>query len=686
MKLISFIVLTFLSTCVIAQEENIDHLKPTVLKNFGRNAERMQDKYSAVRYYGAYLQKKPKDIKMTYHLGSLEESTRNYSKALEYYTLAFEADNELYINALYDRARMLKMLGRYEEAKSEFDRYLKLGKKTTERDAKKMATAEMLGCDTAMMLMKKPVQVAVQNLGKEVNKPHVEFSPIPVSKDEIIFGSLAEEELKYYELTEAKPKRKYYVATRENGKWVNHGEMDGPFNSEQTHLGNGAFSPDGNRFYFTKCEENWKMEVVCHLWVAKRNQRGWDAPVKLNAEVNPDGYSATQPTVGVESKRNREVIYFVSNRPDGYGGDDIWYTIFDAKKGTYSVPRNAGKSVNTPRQEATPFYFEKDRKLFYSTDGRSGLGGYDIYYSRGELKEWTPATNAGYPINSNVDDLSYSLSSDGDNGFIVSNRKGGNQLLHETCCDDIYEFYKTNPVNLFVKGVVAEFKGDEPQSTNLSYWDLYSKPTVAGAKVNIYVTENGQEVFLRSVETNDKGEYIIPLEQNLDYRLVVAKEGYLNNEVKLSTQGYVMSDTLSSNFGLNKPSDGAMVLQNIEYEFNSAELTAVAKSTIDNYLLKVLNDNPTIKVEIGAHTDDRGSDDYNKKLSQQRAESVVKYLTQKGVNSKRLVAKGYGESKPIAPNSNADGSDNEAGRQKNRRTEFKIIGKIDLPKVVEDED
>src|SRR5690606_35061985 len=121
---------------------NIDYLKPTALKNFGRNAERMQDSYSAVRYYTAYLQKKPQDMKLTYHLAGLEESTRNYSKALEYYTLAFESNNEEYIMALYHRGRMLKMLGRYEEAKSEFNRFLTIGKKTLEREAKKQATAE----------------------------------------------------------------------------------------------------------------------------------------------------------------------------------------------------------------------------------------------------------------------------------------------------------------------------------------------------------------------------------------------------------------------------------------------------------------------------------------------------------------------------------------------------------------
>jgi OOP family OmpA-OmpF porin len=686
MRYITFIILILISTCLIAQEENIDHYKPTVLKNFGRNAERLQDKYSAIRYYTAYLQRKPTDIKMTYHLGGLEESTRNYAKALEYYTLAFEADNELYIQALYDKGRMLKMLGRYDEARETFDKYLKLGKKTTDRDAKKKATAEMLGCDTASMLMQKPTLVALQHLGNDVNKPHIEFSPIPVSKDEIIYGSLAMDELKYYELTEAKPTRKYYVATRENGKWVNHGELDGPFNTEDVHVGNGAFSPDGQRFYFTRCEENWKNEVVCHLWVSKRNQRGWDEPQKLNELVNPAKYSATQPTVGIESKRKREVVYFVSNRPEGYGGEDIWYTIYDAKKKTYSTPRNAGKSVNTPRDEVTPFYFETERKLFYSSNGRSGLGGFDVYYSRGELKEWTPATNVGYPLNSSADDISYCLTEAGDNGFIVSNRSGGNQLLHATCCDDIYEFYKTNPVHLFVKGTVAQFSGDETQNTNLSYWDIYNKPTVQGAKVDLYITENGKEVFLRSIETDAKGEFLVPLEQHMEYRIRVTKEGYLNNEAQLSTMGYTMSDTLSSNFGLTLTPETALTLQNIEYEYNSAELTPQAKVTIDNYLLKILNINPEIKIELGSHTDDKGSDDYNKKLSQQRAESVVKYLTQKGINPKRLVAKGYGESKPIAPNSNPDGSDNEAGRQKNRRTEFKVIGKIDLPKVAEDED
>lgn len=683
MRIIIITLLLCFSFCAHAQEESLDYLSATALKNFGRNAERLQDTYSAVRYYTAYLQKKPKDIPMTYHLGKLEEATRNYSKALEYYTLTFEANNELYLEALYHRGRMLKMLGRYDEAKSELNRYLTIGKKSLDRDQKKLATTEMLGCDTASMLIKKPLAVALKNLGKDVNKPHIEFSPIPVSKDEIIFGSLQEEELKYYELTDVKPKRKLYVATREGDKWVNHGEMDGPFNSDEINIGNGAFSLDGNRFYFTRCEENWKMEMVCHLWVAKRNPRGWDEPMKLDEKVNMPKFSSTQPTVGKESKRNREVIYFVSDRLEGYGGKDIWYTIYDAKKNTHSEARNAGKAINTVRDELTPFYYEKEKKLYYSTDGRSGLGGFDVYYTRGELKQWTPATNVGYPINSSADDISYALTYTGDNGFIVSNRKGGQQILHETCCDDIYEFYKMNPVHLAVRGLVVEANSDELMNRNI---DFYSKAIIPGAQIQVFIIDNGQEVFMRTVEATEKGNYLIDLEQDKEYRLVMGKNGYLNNEIKISTIGYAMSDTLLGHVGLAKTTGDAFILKNIEYDFDSANLTELARKTIDDYLLKVLNDNPDIKIELSSHTDSRGADDYNKRLSQQRAESVVKYLTQKGINPKRLVAKGYGETKPIAPNTNPDGTDSEEGRQLNRRTEFKIIGRIELPKVTNDEE
>ncbi len=604
-----------------------------------------------------------------------------------YYSMAFEANKELYIMALYHKARMLKMQGEYDKAKAEFSSFLVAAKKMEDREIKKQATSEMNGCDSAKKLVNAPLAVAVVNMGTDVNKPHIEFSPMPISDSEIIYGSLPETELKFYELAEIKPKRKLFVAQKSGDKWVNKGEMPGPINSETMHTGNGTFSPDGQRFYFTHCEENWDMGVTCHIWVAMKNKVGWDEPVKLDEMINMSNYSSSQPTVGIDSKKKKEIIYFVSNRPEGIGGDDIWYTTYDLKKHIYAAPKNGGKTLNSVRNEMSPFYYEKERKLYFSTEGRPGLGGFDIYVTRGELKKWSDPSNVGYPINSSVDDIYYVLNPMGESGYMVSNRKGGSQLLHETCCDDIYEFYKINPIHIAIKGKVVKAesndylngKGDEITIDNNS-------SPIENTAIDIYIKENNQEIFLHTIETDTEGNYFLELEEKKDYKLALHKEGFLNNEINFTTAGITKSDTLLRNIGLGKLLEGTFIIENIEYEFNSAELTPLAKERIDNALLKVLIENPEIKIEIGAHTDNKGTNEYNKTLSQERAESVVKYLTAKNINPKRLVAKGYGETKPIALNENLDGSDNPTGRQTNRRTEFTIVGRIELPKVLLEED
>ena len=678
-----FALLSF-SESAYAQTEDLSRMKSTTLKNFAKNAERMSDTYTAIRFYTAYIEKRKEDWSTIYHLAELEESTRNYAKAKEYYSRAYEGKPDDFVAALYHKARMTKMMGDYYNARQEFQKFLALSKTQVDRDMRKEATAELAGCDTAAMLMTEPLPVVVKNMGASVNQPHIEFSPIPVTADDIIFGSLDEKELKYYELDEAKPRRKLYVAERKGDKWERRGELDGPFNSEEMHTVGGVYSPDGNRFYFTRCNEDWKQTVYCEIWMSKLAGEKWREPVKLEGEINLEGYSSSQPTIGVDSKTGKDIIYFVSDRPNGAGGDDIWYFTYDRTKDSHSSPRNVGRTINTTRDEMSPFFFDKEKKLYYSTQGRSGLGGFDVFVTRGEMKKWMSPVNVGYPVNSNADDIYYVVSESGNSGFLVSNRKGGQQILHETCCDDIYEWYKTNPVDikLEVSAVQTDYtKYLSGEADNLPAGSANSTNQLEKVTADIFIIENGVEVLLKSVETNQFGKISGDLEPDKEYRIELRKDGFLNNDIFINTTGMTGTQRISKFVGLTQNTTEQLIINNIEYDFNSPNLTENAKKELDNALIKVLQENPTIQIEIGSHTDSKGTAEYNKTLSQQRAESVVKYLTSKGIDAKRLKAKGYGEGNPIAPNENPDGSDNEAGRQKNRRTEFKIIGKIEPKKV-----
>jgi outer membrane protein OmpA-like peptidoglycan-associated protein len=232
---------------------------------------------------------------------------------------------------------------------------------------------------------------------------------------------------------------------------------------------------------------------------------------------------------------------------------------------------------------------------------------------------------------------------------------------------------------VFTEGIVV----DEADETETPLTD---------AVVSLYLEdpETGEEVLIKTDTTiqNDL-DYIFKLQPHKRYKISAYKKGYFTGFTKVSTKGIMKSDTMrAANILLKKipPKDSTITIKNIYYEFDKADVTESSKDTLEKNLLGFLKDNPTIVIEIGAHTDSKGSELYNMQLSQKRAESVVQYLVDKGIMEKRLIPVGYGESKPIAKNKNEDGSDNVEGREKNRRTEFKVMNELPENLVIDYEE
>ena len=424
----------------------------------------------------------------------------------------------------------------------------------------------------------------------------------------------------------------------------------------------------------------------------------WSTPILLGSGINNPKYTSTQPTVGVESKTQNEVLYFVSDREGTKGGLDIWYSVYNAKKNEFKPPKNLGNKINTFGDEMTPFYDIESHTLFFSSDGWPSIGGFDIFKSQGELTQFSTPENIGFPVNSSVDDIYYATSKNREGGFFVSNRKGTVALLNETCCDDIWEYRWSNYIHIAVMGKIYAIKDStiyeqlEKQIVDKNFIEELDSTTekvnpLPEKKVDLYLSQGNERIFIKSIQTNDQGEFFFNLEPQKEYKIVVDNFGFFNKEITVSTKNITHSDTLHADaIYINVIPLEPVVIKNIYYEFSKWNLTDSSKAIIDRTLYKLLMDNPRIIVEISSHTDSVSSDEYNMKLSQKRAESVVKYLISKGIEKERLVAKGYGESKPIAPNTNPDGTDNPEGRQKNRRTEFKIIGSIDqYSKVIYEE-
>lgn len=671
-------------------------LKPFQLKQFGKNAERVGDIYSAIDYYERYCRAKPGNFKVAYRLAEVYRAARDYNVAGEWYLKCYKGQPEKFTQALFYYAQMLKTQGEYEQAKWNFKKFKKeyRGQKNY-REFSKLLKVEMQGCDMAKMMIDTPLKVAIVHIDTSINKAHIEFSPLPVNDSLLIYASFKADSIQYYSANDSirKPVRKFYTAsktsTKQFGKgWKGGKPLEGPFNDPDMHTGNGAFSPDGKRFYFTRCKKNWQNKMVCSIYLSKKVEDKWQLPEKLGKHINHPKYTSTQPTVGTESKRNWEVLYFVSNRPGGKGGMDIWYTIYDKRRKEYKQPKNAGSKINTVGDELSPFFDIETRKMYFSSNGLPGIGGLDMFRTIGEQRRWSSPENIGYPLNSGADDLHYILNKEKEEGFFVSNREGGVALKNETCCDDIYAFKLLEFIHVAVTGKIFEMDCKEieslesktgKQASNDFVISDISKKVLKDAQVSLYLIddETAELIYINIEETDIRGDYyFFKLDAGRNYRLIISKEGYFNKQIDIPTHHLTFSDTIRRDAGLCKIPLEPIVVKNIYYPFDKFFLTDEAKVTIDTTLFEILNNNPNIIIELSSHTDSKGTDAYNQKLSQKRAESVVKYLISNGIEANRLVAKGYGESKPIVPNTLPDGSDNPDGRAKNRRTEFRVIGTL----------
>ncbi len=668
------ILFQFFYSAYAADSLSVGGYKPGQIKRLAKGAAKQGDYGSAVYYYEQYLKQVHNDPAITFKLAECYRNYRDYIKAEEWYLKAFEHSKNENLISLYYLALMQKMNEKYKEASENFAKFKKRSSGRSElKPYVKRLKFDLAGCDTANKMIANPTKVVILHMDTSINKIHIEASPLSLNDSLLMFASLRTNKKEYMRSDDTVnfAVRKFYLAEKHNETWSYKGEYLGPFNQAGVNTSNGAFSPDGKRFYFTRCKKNWEGKMICAIYLSENDNGTWSEPQPLNELVNNPKYTSTQPTIAVESLKKNEVIYFVSDRPKGKGGMDIWYTIYDAKKKTFRAPKNAGTKVNTAQNEITPYYDLDKHTLFFSSEGWTGLGGYDIFQVRGELNKFTSPVNVGYPVNSSTDDLYYAEGKNKEEGYFVSNRKGSVSVKNPTCCDDLYSFKKLNYVRIKLQGFITEQE------------DSVKTIPSRHATIHIYVkdTLEPNPVYIKSVTTDENGKYNIDLEVGENYKIQVKKDGFYAADAELSTKSYITSQSVTTDLVLKPTPKEPIVLKNIYYTFGKADLQASATAAIDSTILKVLKENDDIKVEISSHTDSKGSDQLNMNLSQKRAESVVNYLINKGISKERLVAKGYGETNPLYPNKNPDGSDNVEGMEKNRRTEFKIIGTIPLTEI-----
>ncbi len=358
-------------------------------------------------------------------------------------------------------------------------------------------------------------------------------------------------------------------------------------------------------------------------------------------------------------------LYFTANMPGGHGGYDIWMVKREKKTAPWGSPVNLGSSINTPGNEIFP-YVHPDGSLYFSSDYHLGMGGLDIFKAEKDKKGKWVIRNMKYPINSSYDDFGIVFQGDWEKGFLTSNRPGGKGK------DDIFEF-SLPPLEFILSGFVRDEKTDE---------------IIPGATVKL-IPNDGVPIEKKS---EIDGSFRFELKPNTDYQIETSHEKYLNGKSRESTKGYETDKEFKRDVYM-APIEKPIELPNIMYEFAKWDLRPESMVSLDQ-LVETLNDNPNIVIELRSHTDFRGSADANEELSQKRAQSVVDFLIEKGIEPDRLVAKGYGESMPRVVDMKMaqqysflnEGDvltesyikklaslEQEVAHQLNRRTEFQVL-------------
>ncbi|MDF1548793.1 MAG: OmpA family protein [Bacteroidales bacterium] len=681
-------ILFFTYSAVFAQTEKIATMKNWELIGYGKDAERVNDVYSAIDFYAEYIKRKPKKQKISFKLAKMYFDVNDFAKAKGLFEKLAENSIKKYPNSRYYFAEILRIESKYDSAITEFTKFQELFNKNKRKNLLYyISDVKIESCIYAANNLQLKKNFEVNHLNTSINKAHMESAPVIINNSVFVYSSLVADSVPLIGSGSKSPApfHQFYKARLMNNKWQGGLTVDPPFyNSDSLFTSNGAFSEDRSRFYFTISIKNKYNKLISSIYVSQLKNNTWSKPEMLDENINMPGYNVTQPG-SCDYLKDYEVLYFVSDRPGGWGNYDIWYTIFNKNTKTYNKPVNAGGYLNSAGADITPNYDSETNTMYFSSDGQVGYGGFDVYRSNGALVEWLPPENLGLPINSNYNDIYYRKQTDKESGFIVSNRDESVDLKNPNCCYDIFEYSQPEKFIIRVHGTVAKKTVNAIEDIyNQMANDTVSKTVItkkmANEKIQLWMMSkvSGISVLIESALSDEDGGFDFKkIEKDRNYIIRVDDKTLLKKELHFKTDN-ILSDTLivlDTTFVELIPQK-PIVFEKIYFEFNKTELTNESKKIIDATILKIMEKHPDIVVEIGAHTDYFGKNNYNLKLSQERAESVVNYLISKGVSKARLIPVGYGEEEPLLVAQTAEGDDIPEAREKNRRIEFKIIGTL----------
>ncbi len=602
-------------------------------------------------FNGSVDKKQEKDAKkyqqLVYKLGESFRKYKDYKSAEKWYAKALKFKNNTFPLARLWYAVCLRADQKYKDAIDQLKRFQ--SDYTQADEYSQRAELELKSCQFALEQMKYPRLADVEKLPDPVNKGGSNYAPVKKGSDLFFTSSRA---IKGIDPEKENPYiNKIYHVNISGHEVFDTVERVAIGVEAHTELAAQALSPAATRMYLTKWQQPKKKKGEPAHYVIAMSKKGdngnWLLPQSLGEIVNVAGYDSKEPFVA----SNGEYLIFSSNRPGGQGGYDLWYCRIDMSGLPVGQATNMGTTINSAKDEVNPYYDANQEELIFSSNGRVGMGGFDLYKSEGsiDLANWSTPKDLGYPINSAKDDnFYYPLTPGNKNRFYTSSDR------QSVCCLELYD--------LTLKQI----------SVTGTLYDCDTQEPLANATVKL--ADSLTDQMISQIVTNETGRYRFEVINRKPLKLNFSKPKYFSKSIMVTTNDLKRVDTLFSKslclkgFEVGKP----IVIPNVLYDFDKATLRPESKLVLDS-LAMILQDNPDLIVQMSANTDSIGSEEYNMKLSQRRAESCVEYLITKGIPADRLRAKGYGETRPVAPNSKPDGSDNPVGRQLNRRTEFTVL-------------
>lgn len=600
-------------------------------------------------YHKAY-DLNPKNAILNYKIGKCYLNSNYRIKSLSYFEEAYRLDSIVTVDIHLMLGTVYQLNGQWDKAIEQYNKHLSLLHITVNAAEIKRVKKYIRECNVGTLLVTTPAKLVKKNVGMNINSAFPDYLPV-ISADEsmMIFTSRRPTGKSGYAIDENTGEylEDVYQSLKVDGEWGTATVLKGKINTRD-HDANCGISPDGQKLIVYKSENDGD------LYESNLEGTDWTDPVSFGENINSKYHESS---AWYSPDLNK--LYFVSDRPGGFGGRDI-YMSRKSDDGKWLTAHNLGNTVNTPYNEEGVFMHPDGKTLYFSSRGHNTMGGYDIFRTQFDDKTntWSAPVNLGIPLNTPDDDVFFVLSANGKHGYYSTFSKTGYGekdivMVDFSELEDSVEIAKMGGNITVIKGVVVDEETKKPMQAKVELVDNESSEVLGVYKSN-----------------SATGKYLIVVPTGKNYGVVISEGEHLFQSInvnlpKNSSYKEVLRDVKMDSISVGN----RIILRNVFFDFNKSTLRPASVSEL-NRVVALLNERPSLRVELSGHTDSRGALVYNQELSYRRAHAVIQYLIEKGgIAPTRLAAKGYGETMPLVPNTS------EENMQLNRRTEVKILSK-----------